>query len=87
MEYYMPRQSITLSPSNDSWLKQKADGDEFQSKSEVINSLIRDARKGNERVEWVRAALIEGEKSGTSKRTPEDIRQSVLKTLKANGGL
>lgn len=83
----MPRQSITLSPSNDSWLKQKADGDEFQNKSEVINSLIQDARKDNERVEWVRAALIEGERSGISKRTPEDIRQSVLKTLKANGDI
>jgi len=83
----MPRQSITLSPSNDSWLKQQADGDEYQNKSEVINSLVRDARKDNERLEWVRAALIEGEQSRISSRTPEDIRQTVLKTLKANGDL
>jgi len=32
----MPRQSITLSPKNDRWLKDKANGDDFQNKSEVI---------------------------------------------------
>lgn len=83
----MPRQSITLSPANDSWLKQQADGDEFQNKSEVINSLIREARKEKARLEWIREALIDGEQSGTSQRTPEDIRQAALKTLKANGEL
>lgn len=83
----MPRQSITLSASNDSWLKQQADGEEFQNKSEVINNLIRDARKDNDRLDWVRAALIEGENSGTSTRTPEEIRATVKKALRANGDL
>ncbi len=83
----MPRQSITLSAPNDSWLKQQADGEEFQNKSEVINNLIREARKDNERLEWARAALIDGEQSGTSLRTPEQIRASVKKMLRANGDL
>jgi len=83
----MPRQSITLSASNDSWLKEKATGDDFQNKSEVINSLIRDARQEDGRLEWVRAALLEGEEGMSSPIDPEFIRNEVKQSLRANGDL
>lgn len=54
----MPRQSITLSATNDMWLKEKAAGDDFHNKSEVINSLIRDARQEDSRLEWVSLRCI-----------------------------
>ena len=81
----MPRQSITLSDPNDAWLLQQAKSGEFQNKSEVINSLIRDARKDADELAWVRAAITEGEQSGISTRSADDIRQSVKSALRANG--
>ena len=83
----MPRQSITLSTPNDDWLKQQAANGEFQNKSDVINNLIREARKDDDQLNWIRTALIEGQQSGISKRTPEDIRAAVKQTLRANGAL
>lgn len=83
----MPRQSITLTTPNDNWLKEQSLSGEYQNKSEVINTLIREARKVNDQFEWIRDALQEGEQSGVSPRTPEDIREAVKKTLEANGQL
>ena len=83
----MPRQSITLTEPNDEWLLSEAKNGEYKNKSDVINSLIRDARKENKHLEWVRAALIEGEQSKTSSIDSETIRQDVKDTLRANGEL
>ena len=41
----MSRQSITFTKPNDEWLKTQVDSQEYSSKSEVINDLIRQARK------------------------------------------
>lgn len=83
----MPRQSVTLTDMNDSWLKGKADGREYQNKSEVINSLIREAREEDSRREWVVAALEEGEQGETSRIDPEAIRHQVKQELRADGKL
>ena len=40
----MTRQSITLTMPNDDWLKNQIKSNEFTSKSEVVNYLIRKAR-------------------------------------------
>ena len=37
----MPRQSITLANHNDEWLKQQVANEEFSSKSEAVNYLIK----------------------------------------------
>ena len=41
----MPRQSISLTPPNDAWLKAQVESEEFASKSEVVNDLIRKVRE------------------------------------------
>lgn len=41
----MARQSISFTEPNDEWLKTQIDGKEYSSKSELINDLIRQARK------------------------------------------
>ena len=38
-------------------------------------------------IESIRSALIEGEQSGISNRTPEDVRAAVLDRLRTNGQL
>ncbi len=51
----MSRQSITFTKPNDEWLKTQVDSQEYSSKSEVINDLIRQARKQHIELDWIRA--------------------------------
>ncbi|MBD8894210.1 ribbon-helix-helix domain-containing protein [Roseibium litorale] len=74
----MSRQSISLTRPNDEWLKEQVKSEEFASKSEVINDLIRKARE----VEQIRKKLIAAEESGLSGKTPAQIRTDVKTRLK-----
>lgn len=83
----MTRASISLSPPNDAWIKSQIDSEEFTSRSDVVNDLIRKARKDQDEIETIRAALIEGEESGTSDRTPDQIIGAVIERRRKNGSL
>ncbi|POF31676.1 ribbon-helix-helix domain-containing protein [Roseibium marinum] len=74
----MTRQSISLTRPNDEWLKAQVDSEEYTSKSEVVNDLIRKARE----VEAIRKKLIEAEESGFSERLPDQIRADAKARLK-----
>jgi len=80
----MTRQSITLSRPNDEWLKAKIESEEYSSKSEIINDLIRRAR---EQAEWVRAKIIKAEQSGFTDLTPDEILALSKSELYKNGEL
>ncbi|MFW5657435.1 MAG: ribbon-helix-helix domain-containing protein [Bacteroidota bacterium] len=69
----MPRQSISFSEPNDAWLKSQVDSKEYSSKSELVNDLIRQARKQHVQVDWLRAKLENSEKSGFTNDTKEQI--------------
>ncbi|HID78927.1 MAG TPA: CopG family transcriptional regulator [Aquificales bacterium] len=69
----MGRQSITFTKKNDDWLKSQVDSDEFTSKSELINSLVRQARGQEVKVDWIRTKLIKGENSGFTSKNKEEI--------------
>jgi len=81
----MPRQSITFTPPNEEWLKSQVDSQEYSNKSEVVNDLIRKARNQEAGIEALRAALIAGEKSGLSSKSPDDIIKAVLERKNAHG--
>ena len=81
----MPRQSITFTPPNDDWLKAQVESQEYSSKSDVINDLIRKARQQHDEIEMIRAKLVRAEQSGFSNRTPEEIRDAAKARLKQNG--
>jgi antitoxin ParD1/3/4 len=73
----MPRQSISFSKPNDEWLKAQVDKEEYSSKSELVNDLIRQARKQQAQIDWIRAKLEKSEKSGfTSEAKEEILKQS-----------
>jgi antitoxin ParD1/3/4 len=73
----MRRLSITFTEPNDEWLKTQVDNKEYASKSELINDLIRQARKQQKQVDWIRMRLDQSEKSGFAVETKEEIlRQS-----------
>ena len=81
----MARQSISFTKPNDEWLKAQVNNEEYTSKSEIINDLIRQARKQQVQVDFIRAKLDRAERSGFSGATKEDILKQSKSSL--NGGL
>ena len=77
----MARQSISFTKPNDEWLKAQVDNDEYSSKSELINDLIRQTRKQQAQIDWIRAKLERSEKSGFT----DDTKDQILKQSKSNG--
>ena len=77
----MARQSITLANQNDEWLKQQVAKEEFTSKSEAVNYLIKQAREQDAYVEFVRMKLDKAEKSGFSTKTKEELLAEIKKKL------
>ncbi|MEX2569259.1 MAG: type II toxin-antitoxin system ParD family antitoxin [Cyclobacteriaceae bacterium] len=69
----MARQSISFTKPNDEWLKAQVDSEEYSSKSELINDLIRQAREQQKQIDWIRAKLIKAEQSGFTNQRPEEI--------------
>lgn len=73
----MARQSITFTNPNEEWLKSQVESNEYLSKSELINDLIRQARKQQAQIDWIRAKLDKAENSGfTSDSKKEILAQS-----------
>lgn len=73
----MSRQSITLANQNDEWLKQQVAKQEFTSKSEAVNYLIKQARSQEEYYEFVRSKIEKAEKSGHSTLTKEELLAKI----------
>jgi len=73
----MARQSISFTEPNDKWLKDQVDSNEYSSKSELVNDLIRQARKQQKQIDWVSAKLEKAENSGfTSDSSSQILAQS-----------
>ena len=75
----MARQSISFTEPNDEWLKTQIENQEYTSKSELVNDLIRQARKQQAQIDWIRAKIDRSEKSGFTK----DSKEQILKQSKA----
>jgi len=69
----MARQSISFTKPNDEWLKSQVENEEYSSKSELVNDLIRQARKQQIQADWIRAKLNRSEANGFTEETKEDI--------------
>jgi antitoxin ParD1/3/4 len=69
----MARQSISFTKPNDEWLRAKVESQEYSSKSELVNDLIRQARKQQAQVDWIKAKLNKSEASGFTDETKEQI--------------
>jgi antitoxin ParD1/3/4 len=69
----MARQSISLTEPNDQWLKAQVDSQEYSSKSELVNDLIRQARKQQAKIDWIKAKIEKAEESGFTTDSKEEI--------------
>ncbi|MEO9474094.1 MAG: type II toxin-antitoxin system ParD family antitoxin [Cyclobacteriaceae bacterium] len=77
----MGRQSISLTEPNDEWLKSQVESQEYASKSELVNDLIRQARGQQQEINYIRMKLEKAERSGFTK----DSRAEILEQAKSNG--
>jgi antitoxin ParD1/3/4 len=77
----MARQSITLANQNDEWLKQQVANEEFTSKSEAVNYLIKQAREREEYHNYVQVKIDRGLKSGFSTKTKEELLAEIKSRL------
>ncbi|CAM4079161.1 MULTISPECIES: CopG family transcriptional regulator [Flavobacterium] len=77
----MSRQSITLAEKNDEWLKNQVAEQEFSSKSEAVNFLIKQAREREEYHEYVQMKIDRGLKSGFSTKTKEELLEQIRSRL------
>ncbi len=78
----MARQSITLAKQNDEWLKHQVAEQEFTSKSEAVNYLIKQARNQEKYYDFVRMKIEKGEKSGFSNKTKNELLAEIKSNLK-----
>lgn len=78
-EVIMPRQSITLTENNDTWLKHHVENaGDYSNKSELVNDLIRRAR----RAEAVNLKLEQAEKRGFVEQAKHEILSEFKRNLK-----
>lgn len=83
----MTRQSISFTTPNDDWLKAQVESEEYTSKSDVVNDLIRKARAQQNEIAWIRAKLISAEQSGFTDMTRDEILAQSKEELQQNGEL
>jgi antitoxin ParD1/3/4 len=69
----MIKRSISLTEQQANWVKSQIESGNYGNESEVFRDLIRDRVAREEEIRTIRAALIEGEKSGMSSLSAEDI--------------
>ncbi|HPB02985.1 MAG TPA: hypothetical protein PLZ67_08535 [Bacteroidales bacterium] len=74
----MKRQSISFTDPNDEWLKSQIENNEYSSRSELVNDLIRQARKQQKQIDWIRLKIEKAEKSGFT----TDSKKQILKQSK-----
>ena len=74
----MPRQSISFTKPNDEWLKNQVESQEYSSKSELVNDLVRQARNQQRQIDLVRLKLERAENSGFT----NDSKSEILKASK-----
>ena len=79
----MARQSISFTAPNDEWLKAQVESEEYTSKSDVVNDLIRKARE----IEYIRAKLISAEQGNFSTLNAAEILEKSKDELRRNGEL
>lgn len=67
------RKTITLSESQDAWIKTQIARGEFTNDSEYIRDLVKRDQSQQDRLATLRAAIAEGLDSGTSEQSLDDI--------------
>ncbi|MGB5245967.1 MAG: type II toxin-antitoxin system ParD family antitoxin [Woeseia sp.] len=86
----MVKKSISITDQQDSWIKSQIKTGHYGNESEVVRELIRERQLRDQEtpaeIEAIRAALIEGEESGFSNRSVDEIWEDARQRHKAKHG-
>ena len=69
----MVKKSISVTDQQADWIKAQIATGNYGNESEVFRDLIRDRISRDAEITAIRAALIDGERSGASQKTVEEI--------------
>ena len=69
----MTRLSISFTKPNDEWLREMIENEEYSSKSEIVNDLIRQARKQQVEIDWIKAKIDQAENEGFTHMSKDEI--------------
>ena len=73
----MRRKTITVTEQQNSWIKSQIESGKYGNDSEYLRELVRKDQEYKKSVDLLRSALIEGEQSGISDLTIDDIWSKV----------
>ena len=86
----MVKKSISVTDQQDSWIKGQIKTGHYGNESEVVRELIRERQLRDQEtpaeIEAIRAALIEGEESGFSDRSVDEIWEDARQRHRAKHG-
>ena len=86
----MIKKSISVTEQQDSWIKAQIQTGHFGNESEVIRELIRERqlreRETPAEIEAIRAALVQGEQSGFSDRSVDEIWEDARQRHRSQRG-
>ena len=86
----MIKKSISVTEQQDSWIKAQIQTGHFGNESEVIRELIRERQLREKEtpaeIEAIRAALIQGEQSGFSDRSVDEIWEDARQRHRSEHG-
>lgn len=81
------KKTVNVTDQQEDWIKAQIASGHYGNDSELIRDLIRKEQARNAELDALRAALVEGEKSGISDRTPEEIFDAVVERKRQRGEL
>lgn len=86
----MVKKSISVTAQQDRWIKAQIGTGRYGNESEVVRELIRERQlreqESDAEIEAIRAALIQGEKSGFSERSVDEIWEDARRRHRAKQG-
>jgi len=81
------RKTISLSKSQDDWIKSKVASGQFASDSEVHRALVNELQAREEKLNWLKREVEKGLQSPLVDQTPREIISELKAELKAKGEL
>ncbi len=76
----MANMTVSLSDQMQAWAEERAASGSYASVSDYIRDLIRADKERQERLDVLRTALIEGEKSGIDPRPIDEIFSDLIRS-------
>ena len=79
----MVKKSISVTDQQANWLKAQIETGNYGNESEVFRDLLRDRISRDAEITAIRAAIIDGEQSGVSRKTVDEIWEEAQQRHRA----